>query len=184
MNVIETELPGVLIIEPKVLRDSRGFFFECFHAERYKAHGMKLDFVQDNFSHSTKNVLRGLHYQLEHAQGKLVWVTRGRVFDVAVDMRRGSPHFGEWTSVFLDAKEPRQFYIPPGFAHGFCTLSDEVDFYYKCTDFFHPAADKGIRWDDPDLGIPWPVTQPTVSDKDKLNLFIKDIPLEQLPIYE
>lgn len=181
MKVIATKLPGVLLIEPQVFSDSRGFFFECFNAARYAEYGMQLDFVQDNFSHSAKNVLRGLHYQLPHTQGKLVWVTRGRVFDVAVDIRQGSPSFGQWVSVELDAEKPQQLYIPPGFAHGFCSLTDDVNFYYKCTDYYHPAAEKGVLWNDPLLNIPWPIKEPILSEKDRSYPCLKDIQPNHLP---
>lgn len=184
MKVTETALPGVLIIEPKVFGDARGCFFETFHAERYAEYGMKLAFVQDNFSRSSYGVLRGLHYQLEHTQGKLVWITHGKIFDVAVDVRKGSPTFGKWVSVILDANEPRQVYIPPGYAHGFCVLSEQVDFFYKCTDIYHPASEKGIHWQDPDLNIPWPVTNPTLSQKDAIYSNLKDIPVTELLPYD
>jgi len=184
MKVIETELPGVLIIEPKVFGDARGCFYETFHAERYAQYGMKLDFVQDNYSRSSKGVLRGLHYQLEHTQGKLVWITQGKIFDVVVDIRHRSPTFGKWIGFTLDANEPRQIYIPPGFAHGFCTLTDQVDFFYKCTDFYYPAAEKGIYWNDPDLNIPWPIKNPTVSPKDAVYPNLKDVPIKELLSYD
>lgn len=184
MKVTSTELSGVLIIEPKVFCDSRGFFFETFQAERYAEYGMQLAFVQDNSSRSCKGVLRGLHYQLPYAQGKLVWVTRGQVFDVFVDIRYNSPTFGKWQSIILDAEEPRQIYIPPGFAHGFCVLSDEADFHYKCTDYYTPATEKGVRWDDPELNISWPVANPVLSPKDMAYPKLRDIAKEELFSYE
>lgn len=156
MKIIETALPGVLIFEPKVFGDARGFFVETFREEWLQQAGIPLKFVQDNHSRSPKGVLRGLHYQLEHTQGKLVRASRGTVFDVAVDVRKGSPHFGQWTGVTLDDVSHRQFYVPPGFAHGFCVLSEEADFNYKCTDYYHPQSEAGILWNDPAVGIQWP----------------------------
>lgn len=184
MNIIETNLPGILIIEPRVFGDQRGFFLETFQAERYAQAGMKLDFVQDNISRSSQGVLRGLHYQLQHTQGKLVWVTRGTVFDVAIDVRYGSPTFGQVASVILDDQNHRQFYIPPGFAHGFCVLSDQADFLYKCTDYYHPTSEQGICWDDPDLAIDWPIDTPVLSEKDRVYSRLKDKNKQQLPLYE
>ncbi len=169
MKIIETELPGVLILEPKVFGDQRGFFMETFHQNRYQKAGLPPHFVQDNHSRSRKGVLRGLHYQLVQPQGKLVSVVRGSVFDVAVDIRRGSPSFGRWVSVVLDDCEHRQFYIPPGYAHGFCVLSEEADFVYKCTDYYHPQSERGIAWNDSEIGIQWPDLEVTLSDKDKHN---------------
>jgi dTDP-4-dehydrorhamnose 3,5-epimerase len=156
MNVLTTALPGVLILEPKVHGDARGFFQETYHAQRYADAGIALPFVQDNHSRSGKGVLRGLHSQLTHPQGKLVRVTQGAVFDVAVDIRRGSPTFGHWVGVTLSEDNFRQFYVPPGFAHGFLALSERVDFLYKCTDYYHPEDEVGILWNDPDIGIDWP----------------------------
>lgn len=184
MRVIPTELPGVILIEPKVFGDSRGQFFETYHAERYAEQGITVDFVQDNFSRSNKNVLRGLHYQLQHMQGKLVWITRGKIMDVVADIRQGSPTFGRSISVLLDATHPQQLYIPPGFAHGFCVLSDEADFFYKCSDYYNPAGECGVRWDDPTLNIQWPISHPILSDKDRAYPSLKDISAEQLPRYE
>jgi len=166
MNVSETVLPGVLLITPTVYQDSRGFFLETFQNERYAGIGLPENFVQDNCSQSKKNVLRGLHYQKKQPQGKLVWVTRGSVFDVAVDIRQDSPHFGKWCGVVLDDIQHQQLYIPPGFAHGFYVLSDIADFCYKCTCYYDAASDAGIRWDDPDIAIEWPVTAPILSEKD------------------
>ena len=156
MNIIETTLPGVLIIEPRVFGDARGFFLESWNRQNFADAGLDLDFVQDNHSRSARGVLRGLHYQLENPQGKLVRVTQGAVFDVAVDIRRSSPHFGKWVGVELSAKNHRMLWIPPGFAHGFLVLSETADFLYKCTTLYHPPSDRGIRWDDPDIGIAWP----------------------------
>ncbi|NJN46273.1 MAG: dTDP-4-dehydrorhamnose 3,5-epimerase [Candidatus Competibacteraceae bacterium] len=165
MNVIATELPGVLILEPRVFGDHRGFFLETYHRARYQQAGVAETFVQDNHSRSRRGVLRGLHYQLVQPQGKLVAVTRGTVFDVAVDIRRGSPTFGRWAGVTLDDDNHRQFYVPPGFAHGFCVLSDEADFVYKCTDYYHPDSEHGIAWNDPAIGIAWPELDFTLSEK-------------------
>lgn len=168
MKIIETALPGVVIIEPTVHGDARGFFVESYHQQRYQTAGITAHFVQDNQSRSRRGVLRGLHYQLEQAQGKLVRVSQGSVFDVAVDVRQGSPHFGRWVGVELDAESQRQLYVPPGFAHGFCVLSEFADFNYKCTDYYHPKSEQGVVWNDPALAIDWPL--PTadiqVSTKD------------------
>ena len=181
MNVIATELPGVLIVEPKVFPDARGFFVETYNKERYFSCGIAADFVQDNLSFSSRGVLRGLHYQNPHAQGKLVYVLQGEVWDVAVDIRPGTPQFGRWTAVTLSSDNKRQFYIPPGFAHGFCVLSDTALFTYKCTDLYHPECDGGIRWDDPEIGITWPVAAPLLSDKDRKQPLLKDVPTGRLP---
>ena len=166
MNVIETDLPGVLLVEPTVFGDDRGFFLETFHVERYAQAGIVGPFVQDNLSASRRGVLRGLHFQHPHAQGKLVSVVQGEVFDVAVDIRYGSPTFGCWTGALLDAKNKRQIYVPPGFAHGFCTLSESALFAYKCTAFFHPDTEGTVLWNDPSIGIEWPITSPLLSEKD------------------
>ena len=176
MNVIETTLPGVLILEPKVFGDERGFFYESFNAKAFEeATGLKRQFVQDNHSRSVKGVLRGLHYQLENTQGKLVRVTAGEVLDVAVDIRRSSPHFGKWVAVRLSADNHRQLWVPEGFAHGFVVLSDFAEFLYKTTDYYTPAAERSIRWDDPDLAIDWQMDQaPRLSAKDEAASFLKD----------
>ena len=181
MKVIPTALPGVVIIEPKIFPDARGFFVETYNKERYVAAGIDIDFVQDNLSFSSKGVLRGLHYQKPHAQGKLVYVLQGEVWDVAVDIRHGSPTFGEWTAVTLTSENKKQFYIPPGFAHGFCVMSETALFTYKCTEFYHPECDGGFRWDDPEIGIEWPVTAPLLSEKDGKLPFLRDIPTGRLP---
>ena len=181
MKVIPTDLPGVLILEPKVFPDARGFFLETYNKEKYVAAGLALDFVQDNLSSSSRGVLRGLHYQKPHAQGKLVYVLQGEVWDVAVDIRRESDYFGRWTAVTLSSDNKRQFYIPPGFAHGFCVLSESALFTYKCTDGYHPECDAGVRWDDPDIGIPWPVAEPILSEKDKKQPLLREIPVGRLP---
>jgi dTDP-4-dehydrorhamnose 3,5-epimerase len=167
MIVKETPLAGLLVIEPKVFRDSRGLFWETYHARRYAEAGITGPFVQDNASHSFKGTLRGLHYQLKRPQGKLVWVVRGEVFDVAVDIRKSSPTFGKWHGERLSGEEPKQLYIPPGFAHGFCVLSESADFLYKCTNFYAPEDERGILWSDPTIGIDWPITEPLLSSKDQ-----------------
>lgn len=169
MNVIATELPGVLIIEPKVFGDERGFFYESFNAQAFKqATGVDLAFVQDNHSRSRQGVLRGLHYQVQHAQGKLVRVTAGQVLDVAVDIRRSSPNFGQWVAVTLSAQNSRQLWVPPGFAHGFVVQSEVAEFLYKTTDYYDPASERCIRWDDPTLNIDWQLSEPPqLSGKDQ-----------------
>jgi dTDP-4-dehydrorhamnose 3,5-epimerase len=182
VKVISTGLPEVLLIEPTVFGDARGFFLESYHTRRYAEAGVPDHFVQDNHSRSRRGVLRGLHYQLTHPQGKLVWVTSGEVFDVAVDIRRGSPTFGRWVGVTLSADNHRQLYIPPGFAHGFCVLSETVDFLYKCTDFYHPEDEGGILWCDPGIGITWPLTTPVLSEKDRHYPQLQDVPPNRLPV--
>ena len=179
MNVITTDLPGVLIIEPKVFGDSRGFFYESFNAEAFKEKtGVTSTFVQDNHSRSQKGVLRGLHYQLENTQGKLVRVTHGEVLDVAVDIRRSSPHFGQWVGVRLSADNHRQLWVPEGFAHGFVVLSESAEFLYKTTDYYNPAAERCIRWDDPDLAIDWQLDEaPQLSAKDQAGKWLKEADL-------
>ena len=170
MKVIDTDIPDVKIIEPEVHGDARGFFFESFNRRRFReATGLDPDFVQDNHSKSARGVLRGLHYQLEQAQGKLVRVAAGRVFDVAVDIRRSSPSFGRWTGAELSAQNYRQMWIPTGFAHGFLVLEDDTEFLYKTTDYYAPEHERTIRWDDPALAIPWPLDgiEPRLSDKDR-----------------
>jgi dTDP-4-dehydrorhamnose 3,5-epimerase len=168
MNVIKTKLDDCVIIEPKVFGDERGFFLETFQAERYACLvGITLPFVQDNHSRSARGVLRGLHFQKTKPQGKLVRVVRGEVYDVAVDIRKGSATFGEWEGVILSEENKKQFWVPPGFAHGFVVLSDTADFEYKCTDYYDPSDEGSILWSDPDLNIPWPVTSPALSTKDE-----------------
>ncbi|MDQ2696129.1 MAG: dTDP-4-dehydrorhamnose 3,5-epimerase [Pseudomonadota bacterium] len=184
MRVIATDLPGAVIIEPKVFGDPRGFFLETYHEDRYREAGIGLRFVQDNHSRSRKGVLRGLHYQLVQPQGKLVRVVRGSVFDVAVDIRRGSPTFGRWAGCILDDVAHRQFYVPPGFAHGFCVLSDDADFVYLCTDYYHPQSERSILWNDPDIGIDWPLTDVLLSDKDRRGRRLADMPADDLPVFE
>jgi len=169
MKITPTEIPDVLLIEPRVFGDARGFFFESFNRKGFReATGLDLDFVQDNHSRSSKGVLRGLHYQVEQPQGKLVRVLRGAVFDVAVDIRPGSANFGRWVGITLSEDNQRQMWIPPGLAHGFLVLSDSADVLYKTTDYYAPAHERCIRWDDPELGIRWPLEgqMPLVSEKD------------------
>jgi len=169
MNIIPTEIPDVLIIEPKVFGDSRGFFFEAFNARDFaQSTGITAQFVQDNHSRSVKSVLRGLHYQVENTQGKLVRVVHGEIRDIAVDVRKGSPTLGKWVAVHLSADNRRQLWLPPGFAHGFAVMSESAEFLYKTTDYYNPGADRCIRWDDPDLGIDWQLdSAPVLSEKDK-----------------
>ena len=181
MKIIETSLPGVLIVEPKVFPDARGFFVETYQRERYQAMGLTAEFVQDNLSFSTRGVLRGMHCQNPHLQGKLVQVLQGEVWDVAVDIRRSSPYFGQWTAVTLSSETRNQFYVPPGFAHGFCVLSETALFTYKCTDYYHPGVEVGFRWDDPEVGIDWPVQEPILSDKDGKLPPLREISPERLP---
>jgi dTDP-4-dehydrorhamnose 3,5-epimerase len=177
MNVLKTELPDVLLIEPKVFGDARGFFYESFQAARYTQAGITGPFVQDNHSRSVKGTLRGLHFQEPRSQGKLVQVLRGTVYDVAVDVRRGSPTFGRWVGVELSEAQPRQLWIPPGFAHGFCVLSESADFFYKCTEFYAPEAERSIAWNDPQIGIRWPMTDPILSAKDRDAPRLEDAPV-------
>jgi len=167
VKVVKTKLQDCVIIEPKVFGDDRGFFLETFQANRYaNLAGITLPFIQDNHSRSSKGVLRGLHFQKKKPQGKLVRVVKGEVFDVAVDIRHDSPTFGQWEGVLLSARNKKQFWVPPGFAHGFVVLTDVADFEYKCTDYYNPLDEVSILWSDPDLGIPWPVENPILSDKD------------------
>jgi len=182
VKITPTAIPDVLLIEPDVFGDSRGFFMETWHRQKYAEQGLDVDFVQDNHSRSSKGVLRGLHYQLEQPQGKLVRVVTGKVFDVAVDIRKGSPTFGQWAGAELSEENQHQFYIPPGFAHGYCVLSDSADFLYKCTDFYARQYEHGILWNDPDIGIEWPAGEFKISDKDKTNGLLKDMD-DQLPVY-
>ncbi len=167
MNVIKTKLKDCVIIEPKVFGDERGFFLETFQAERYAdLAGISLSFVQDNHSRSSRGVLRGLHFQKTKPQGKLVRVVRGEVYDVAVDIRQGSPTYGQWEAVILSEENKTQFWVPPGFAHGFLVLSETADFEYKCTDYYDPSDEGSLLWNDPDLNIPWPMDNPKLSEKD------------------
>ena len=183
MKITPSKIPEVLIIEPDVHGDTRGFFMETWHAQKYTDAGLDVNFVQDNQSRSKQGILRGLHYQLEQPQGKLVRVTSGCVFDVAVDIRKGSPTFGQWTGLELSEDNFKQLYIPPGFAHGFCVLSEYADFLYKCTDFYAPEYEHGIRWNDPDIGIEWPGCDFLVSDKDAQTPLLCDMD-DDLPVFE
>ena len=184
MKVIETELPGALIVEPDVFGDARGFFLETWNSTRYGELGIENHFVQDNLSFSAHSVLRGLHFQNPQAQGKLVSVLQGEVFDVAVDIRVGSPTFGHWTGVTLSAENKRQFWVPPGFAHGFLVTGENALFSYKCTDYYAPDYDRSILWNDPKIGIVWPLEAPSLSDKDSAAPPLEGMPEERLPRYE
>jgi dTDP-4-dehydrorhamnose 3,5-epimerase len=175
VKVIETQLPGVLIIEPKAFGDHRGFFLETFQVERYREHGIDLPFVQDNHSRSARGVLRGLHFQRTRPQGKLVSVSRGAVYDVAVDIDPQSATCGQFVGVELNDENHRQLWVPPGYAHGFCVISEVADFQYKCTDYYQPEDEGGLLWSDPDVGIPWPVAEPQLSAKDQLNPRLRDL---------
>jgi len=166
VKLMPTSLAGVLVIEPKVFADPRGYFMETHHLERYRSAGIDADFVQDNLSFSVRNTLRGLHYQSPHSQAKLVQAICGEIYDVAVDIRRGSPTFGKWVGVHLSDQNHRQIFVPAGFAHGFCVLSETAHVLYKCTDFYAPPDEKGVLWSDPDIGIRWPVKDPVLSEKD------------------
>jgi dTDP-4-dehydrorhamnose 3,5-epimerase len=181
MNVITTKLSGILIFEPRVFSDDRGVFMETWSKQRHADAGVAGDFVQDNISYSKKGVLRGLHFQSPHPQGKLVQALKGEVFDVAVDIRLGSATFGQWIGEVLSGENNRQMYVPPGFAHGFCVTSDEAVFSYKCTDYYNAPCEGGIRWDDPDIGIEWPVAEPLVSPKDEIFTRLCDFPKDKLP---
>lgn len=183
MKVSDTGLDKVLLFEPKVYGDARGFFYETFNQKRYADFISPHEFVQDNLSYSARGVLRGLHYQHPQAQGKLVMVLQGAVFDVAVDIRVGSPNFGQWTGVELTAGNRRQLWIPPGFAHGFCVTSDEALFLYKCSDYYNPADEGTIIWNDPAIGIDWPLAEVELSEKDTRGTRLDQVPIERLPTY-
>lgn len=181
MKISETKIPGVLIFEPAIFSDDRGLFLETWSWQRYHDVGVSASFLQDNVSVSKKHTLRGLHYQHPHGQGKLVQVLSGRIMDVAVDIRFGSPTFAQTVSTILSESNHKQMYIPPGFAHGFCVMSDSAIFSYKCTDYYNASAEGGIIWNDPDLGIDWPIDSPVLSTKDAAYPRLKDIPHESLP---
>jgi len=181
VKVVELDIPGVLLLKPKLFGDARGFFFESYNAERYAEAGIPLEFVQDNISRSKKGILRGLHFQEPQAQGKLVQVLAGAVFDVAVDIRKGSPTFGRWVGAELNDENRHQLWVPPGFAHGFCVLSESADFAYKCTALYAPQCEGAIRWDDPDVDIRWPIEHPILSEKDGAAPRLKDA--KNLPVY-
>jgi dTDP-4-dehydrorhamnose 3,5-epimerase len=185
MKVIETEIPGVLILEPRVFGDARGWFMESWQSQRYADLGIPGSMVQDNQAYSGQDILRGLHCQWPHPQGKLVQVLRGEVFDVAVDIRRGSPWFGRWVGVTLSGENRLQFWVPPGFAHGYLVTGQDALFTYKCTDIYHPETEFALRWDDPDIGISWPLDgEPMLSDKDQHAAWLRDIPADRLPHYQ
>jgi dTDP-4-dehydrorhamnose 3,5-epimerase len=184
VKILPTDIEGVWIIEPDVFEDPRGYFLEIYRKEKYDDHGIVTDFVQDNLSFSVKNTLRGLHYQYPNGQAKLVQVLHGEVFDVAVDIRCGSPTFGRWTGAVLSASNKRQLYVPEGFAHGFCVMSDSTTFLYKCSDYYAPRSEGGIIWSDPGLAIDWPVVEPLMSEKDQEYSRLKDIARDKLPAYE
>jgi dTDP-4-dehydrorhamnose 3,5-epimerase len=179
-----TSLPGVILIEPQVFEDPRGFFMETFHKKKYAVEGIDRVFVQDNHSHSKQGTLRGLHYQLRHAQGKLIYVVAGEVFDVAVDIRCGAPTFGKWSGTYISAENKRQLYIPEGFAHGFSVLSETADVIYKCTDFYTPGDEYGIFWADPTIDIDWKIESPVLSKKDSQNPELSQVAKELLPVYK
>ena len=180
MRLVPTAIPGVLIVEPEIHADGRGFFLETYHAERYRQQGIPGTFVQDNHSRSVGGTVRGLHLQLQHPQGKLIRVIEGEIFDVAVDVRRGSPTFGRWVGVALTAESFRQIYIPPGFAHGFAVVSATAQVEYKTTDFYDPASELGIAWNDPALAIGWPVSDPILSPRDGRHPPLTDV-MDKLP---
>ncbi|MGH9680333.1 MAG: dTDP-4-dehydrorhamnose 3,5-epimerase [Candidatus Acidiferrales bacterium] len=181
MQRLDTSLPGVWEIRPNVLRDSRGFFIETYHQAKFAELGILDTFVQDNHSCSGRGTLRGLHYQLRHAQAKLCRVIEGEALDVALDIRMGSPHFGKWALVVLSAEKQNQIYIPPGFAHGFLALTEKVQFLYKCSDFYSAEDEHGIQWNDPETAIPWTIADPLVSEKDKKHPPLRAVPQEFLP---
>jgi len=184
MNVKETKLPGVLLLEPDVYEDNRGFFLETWNRKRYEDAGIRESFVQDNVSFSQKGILRGLHFQNPQSQGKLVQVLSGEVWDVAVDIRVNSPTFGQWIGEVLSMENHKQMYIPSGFAHGYCVISETALFSYKCTEFYNPTTEHSIIWNDPDLGIHWPVEAPLLSSKDADCSRLKDLPPGSLPHFE
>jgi dTDP-4-dehydrorhamnose 3,5-epimerase len=177
ISVEDTSLPGVVMITPVVHADTRGFFMETWQARRFAEKGIDAEFVQDNFSSSARLTLRGMHYQIRQPQGKLIRVVHGEIYDVAVDLRRSSPYFGKWTGVYLSAEDHKQLWVPPGFGHGFLVTSERADVEYKCTDYYAPAHERAVRWDDPDIGIRWPIDageEPLLSDKDATASLLKD----------
>ncbi|HEV3139045.1 MAG TPA: dTDP-4-dehydrorhamnose 3,5-epimerase [Vicinamibacterales bacterium] len=182
MQIVPTKLPGVVIIEPDMHRDERGFLAETFQADRYRRHGIDGPFVQENHARSTGRTLRGLHLQRARPQGKLIRVVAGVVFDVAVDVRRGSPTFGRWVGLTLSAENFRQCYVPAGFAHGFCVVGDVAEVIYKCTDMYDPSSEIGIAWNDPSLAIDWPIREPILSARDRANPILADV-MDLLPEY-
>jgi dTDP-4-dehydrorhamnose 3,5-epimerase len=184
VEVKQTGIPGLLAIEPKIFGDSRGFFLESYNKKRYEEAGITDDFCQDNLSFSRRGVLRGLHVQNPNPQGKLVSVIQGEVYDVAVDIRKGSPTFGKWYGLVLSAERKNQLFVPKGFAHGFCVLSETALFSYKCSDFYNVKAEICLKWNDPSIGIEWPIRDPELSAKDSEGLLLKDIPLNALVEYK
>ncbi len=180
MNISKCDIEGLAILEPKVFGDSRGFFLELWSQPRFEAAGLPADFQQDNMSYSRRGILRGLHYQNPNPQGKLITVLEGEVFDVAVDLRRSSKTFGKWHSLILSGENKKQFYLPPGFAHGFQVLSEAALFFYKCSQPYSPKDEMSVRWDDPALAIPWPLKDPVLSDKDRKGLLLRDVPADRL----
>ncbi len=182
MRILPTRLAGLILIEPTVFGDGRGFFFESFRRDPYRAAGIEADFVQDNHSRSMRGTIRALHFQADPGQPKLVRVARGRAWDVVLDIRRSSPTFGEWEPFDLDDERNLQLYVPIGFAHGFCALSEVVDFVYKIGSYYDPATERGIAWDDPDLGIPWPTDEPLISERDQHNPTLAQI-RDELPAW-
>ncbi len=181
MNIIKTQIPDLLVLEPEIVTDDRGFFMETFQSKRYEECGINCPFVQDNISESIQGTLRGLHYQYPHSQGKLVQVISGSVFDVAVDIRRGSPSYGKWFGTEISAENKRQLWLPSGCAHGFCVISGTALFSYKCTDFYNPKTEHTIIWNDEEIGIDWPVSEPVISSKDANGIKLKNMPLENFP---
>lgn len=184
MNFVETPLDGVIVVEPDVHRDERGFFLETYHLEKYAEGGIRLPFVQDNHSRSMRGTLRGLHAQWRRPQGKLVRALLGEIFDVAVDMRRGSPTYAQWFGVLLTDQNAKQIYVPPGYLHGFCVVSEVAEVEYKCTDLYDPGFELGVVWNDPEIGIEWPVDEPVLSPKDAAAPRLRDVPEEWLPEFE
>jgi dTDP-4-dehydrorhamnose 3,5-epimerase len=180
MNVYSCELKALVVVEPKVFGDARGFFMETWHQERYCQHGLGADFVQDNLSFSRRRTLRGLHFQNPNPQAKLLQVLQGEVFDVGVDLRRSSPTFGRWHGLVLSSENKRQFYVPPGFAHGFAVLSETALIQYKCSALYSPKDELGVRWDDPDIGIQWPLKDPLLSERDAKAPRLRDLPADRL----
>ena len=180
MNVLTCDIAGLLILEPQVFGDARGFFLETYNERRYREAGLDAAFVQDNLSFSRRGILRGLHFQNPNPQGKLLQVWQGEVFDVAVDVRRSSPTFGKWHGLVLSAENKRQFYIPPGFAHGFLVTSETALFHYKCTELYSPKDEMAIRWDVPAIGIEWPMKDPLLSERDNKALLLSDAPPDRL----
>jgi dTDP-4-dehydrorhamnose 3,5-epimerase len=175
MHFQPTGIPDVILVQPRIFEDARGAFMETYHQRKFADGGIDAQFVQDNFSRSIRGTLRGLHYQIRQPQGKLVRIVSGEIFDVAVDLRRGSPTFGRWVGETLNAENPRMIYVPPGFAHGFCVLSESADIMYKCTDFYAPEYERTLLWNDPDVGIRWPIDErPLLSEKDRRGSFLAD----------